>query len=126
MISGLNQEVNVLGRAFHFQTELTRRRDGGADIALFHEFAPPRTGGGHQFLRALVAELERRVASTLPGKPVVLIFGRKDPALASDAVIGRWRREFPDATYVELPDAGHYIQEDAPDAIVEAIRTAFG
>jgi glycosyltransferase involved in cell wall biosynthesis len=36
------------------------RRAGGADIALFHEFAPPPTGGGHQFLRALVAELERR------------------------------------------------------------------
>ncbi len=35
----------------------TRRR---ADLALFHEFAPPPTGGGHQFLRALVAELERR------------------------------------------------------------------
>ena len=27
MISGLNQEVNVLGRAFHFQTELARRGD---------------------------------------------------------------------------------------------------
>ena len=27
MISGLNQEVDVLGRAFHFQTELTRRGD---------------------------------------------------------------------------------------------------
>ena len=32
----------------------------GRDLALFHEFAPPPTGGGHQFLRALVAELERR------------------------------------------------------------------
>jgi glycosyltransferase involved in cell wall biosynthesis len=39
---------------------LRHRRRGGADIALFHEFAPPPTGGGHQFLRALVAELERR------------------------------------------------------------------
>ena len=27
MISGLNQEVSVLGRAFHFQTELTRKGD---------------------------------------------------------------------------------------------------
>jgi glycosyltransferase involved in cell wall biosynthesis len=35
-------------------------RRGGADLALFHEFAPPPTGGGHQFLRALVGELERR------------------------------------------------------------------
>jgi glycosyltransferase involved in cell wall biosynthesis len=36
------------------------RRGRGADLALFHEFAPPPTGGGHQFLRALVGELERR------------------------------------------------------------------
>jgi len=38
---------------------LTSRR-GRADLALFHEFAPPPTGGGHQFLRALVRELEGR------------------------------------------------------------------
>lgn len=73
-----------------------------------------------------MAELERRVTDSLGGTPTVLIFGRKDPALASDAVIARWRRAFPDATYVDLPDAGHYIQEDAPDEIVRAIRGTFG
>jgi len=44
-------------------TEIDRlryRRRGGADFALFHQFAPAPTGGGHQFLRALVTELERR------------------------------------------------------------------
>jgi glycosyltransferase involved in cell wall biosynthesis len=35
------------------------RRDT-ADLALFHEFEPPPAGGGHQFLRALLTELERR------------------------------------------------------------------
>ena len=35
-------------------------RRGRADLALFHEFAPPPAGGGHQFLRAFVGELERR------------------------------------------------------------------
>jgi glycosyltransferase involved in cell wall biosynthesis len=35
-------------------------RRGAADLALFHEFAPSPSGGGHQFLRALVGELERR------------------------------------------------------------------
>jgi glycosyltransferase involved in cell wall biosynthesis len=35
-------------------------RRGGADLALFHKFEPPPTGGGHQFLRALVGEFERR------------------------------------------------------------------
>ena len=34
-------------------------RRGRADLALFHEFEPPPTGGGHQFLRALVGELAR-------------------------------------------------------------------
>ena len=35
-------------------------RRGRADLALFHEFEPAPAGGGHQFLRALVRELESR------------------------------------------------------------------
>jgi len=35
-------------------------RRGGVHLALFHEFAPSPSGGGHQFLRALVGELQRR------------------------------------------------------------------
>src|SRR5438067_2569442 len=31
-----------------------------SDLAVFHEFLPAPTGGGSQFLRALVGELERR------------------------------------------------------------------
>jgi glycosyltransferase involved in cell wall biosynthesis len=31
-----------------------------ADISFFHDFMPPPTGGGHQFLRALWREFERR------------------------------------------------------------------
>ena len=30
------------------------------DVSIFHEFAPPPAGGGHQFLRALKREWERR------------------------------------------------------------------
>ena len=44
-------------------TEIDRvrfSRRGAADVALFHDFVPPPTGGGHQFLRALLSELERR------------------------------------------------------------------
>ena len=37
-----------------------RSRRGDADLALFHEFAPPPSGGGHQFLRALTRELAAR------------------------------------------------------------------
>jgi glycosyltransferase involved in cell wall biosynthesis len=31
-----------------------------SDVSFFHDFMPPPTGGGHQFLRALWRELERR------------------------------------------------------------------
>jgi haloalkane dehalogenase len=76
--------------------------------------------------RPWLGKLEARVADTLAGKPVVLMFGRKDPALASDSIIDHWRTQFPGATYIDLPDAGHYIQEDAPAEIVAAIRAEFG
>ena len=38
------------------------------------------------------------MAETLADKPIVLMFGRKDPALASDAVIEHWKKQFPQAT----------------------------
>jgi glycosyltransferase involved in cell wall biosynthesis len=37
-----------------------RYRKARADLAFFHEFAPPPYGGGNQFLVALKGELERR------------------------------------------------------------------
>lgn len=76
--------------------------------------------------RPWLGEVEHRAADTLTGKPILLIFGRKDPALATDRVINRWKAAFDDVTYVDLPDAGHYIQEDAPDEIVGAVTATFG
>ena len=40
-------------------TRLASRRDA-ADLAVFHEYAPPPSGGGNQFVAALVRELEGR------------------------------------------------------------------
>jgi glycosyltransferase involved in cell wall biosynthesis len=42
------------------EADWLRTRRGGADLALFHELAPSPAGGGHQFLRALIHELEGR------------------------------------------------------------------
>ena len=81
-----------------------------------------RVPQGDPRLRTWLGELEQRVAETLQGKPASFVFGREGPALASDAIVARWRKEFPDAGCVELPDAGHYIQEDDPEACVAAIR----
>ena len=38
---------------------MSSRRDG-ADLSVFHEYVPPPSGGGHQFIRALSRELAGR------------------------------------------------------------------
>jgi glycosyltransferase involved in cell wall biosynthesis len=57
----VRRATRAVAREASTEIDRTRLRGRGrADLALFHEFAPPPTGGGHQFLRALVGELERR------------------------------------------------------------------
>ena len=60
-IARARRGAGVVAREVSTEIDRVRfSRRGTADVALFHEFAPPPTGGGHQFLRALVSELERR------------------------------------------------------------------
>jgi glycosyltransferase involved in cell wall biosynthesis len=42
------------------EADLLRTRSGRSDLAVFHVFAASPSGGGHQFLRALLRELEGR------------------------------------------------------------------
>jgi len=49
-----------LVRRARVEADWLASRRGRADWALFHEFAPPPSGGGHQFLRALQRELGER------------------------------------------------------------------
>lgn len=73
-----------------------------------------------------LAELEQRVTSTLSDKPIVLAWGMKDPAFGRGGFLERWEATFPEATVIRLETAGHYIQEDAPEQIVDAIASAYG
>lgn len=111
-------KVKLSDEEFAHYTDVVPTAESREGIAVF----PVAIMTSHPWL----GQLEDRVAEKLADKPILLMFGRKDPALASDSVIDRWRKQFPDATYVDLPKAGHYIQEDAPDEIIEAIRAAFG
>ena len=52
--------ARAVDRRIAVERDWVRTRRGRADLALFHAFAPPPAGGGHQFLRALVRELEGR------------------------------------------------------------------
>ena len=106
--------VSLSDLEFAHYTDVVPTPASRAGIAVF----PTEILGSHRWLD----ELERRVSATLRDKPASLVFGKKDPALGSAATIARWRNEFPEAGCVELPGAGHYIQEDDPDACVAAIR----
>ena len=45
----------------------------------------------------------------------------KDPAFRP-SMLAQWRERFPDAPVLELPDAGHFLQEDAAEVIVPRIK----
>src|SRR5213594_617775 len=54
------QPVRALARRGRTEADWLRTRRGAADLAVFHEFRPPPSGGGNQFLLALVREFESR------------------------------------------------------------------
>lgn len=70
--------------------------------------------------RPYLAEVVQAL-DVLADKPVRIIWGKKDKAFRKRE-LERWKRIFPDARVRVLEDAGHFIQEDAPEAIVEEIR----
>ncbi|MDI3315785.1 MAG: haloalkane dehalogenase [Mycobacterium sp.] len=75
--------------------------------------------------RPLLERLAREVLAALGDKPALLVWGMKDPAFRPAAMIPRIRAAFPDHVLVELADAKHFIQEDAPEAIAGAIARRF-
>ena len=75
--------------------------------------------------RPLLERLSRDVPAKLGSKPTLLVWGMKDVAFRPGPNIPRMRATFPDHVLVELPDAKHYIQEDAPDRISKAIMDRF-
>lgn len=72
--------------------------------------------------RPLLERLAAEAPKALADKPVELVWAMKDPAFGNAGVIARWKRDFPKANLEQLPDANHYIQEDAPDAVAAAVR----
>ena len=59
--------------------------------------------------------------SRLADKPIQIVWGNKDMAFRKRE-LDRWKEIFPNAGVRILDGANHFIQEDAPDEIVEEIR----
>jgi haloalkane dehalogenase len=60
--------------------------------------------------------------SRFAATPTLLIWGMRDPVLPP-SVLHHWQRVLPHAATVEVEDASHFLQEDAPERISDAIAT---
>jgi haloalkane dehalogenase len=69
------------------------------------------------------AELFEREERWLRGfrGPALIVWGTADPILDRRA-LEAWRERLPRAQVLEIPDASHFPQEDAPERVVERIR----
>jgi pimeloyl-ACP methyl ester carboxylesterase len=54
--------------------------------------------------------------------PVLMFHGLKDTALLSPALNGTWDWVEKDLTLVTVPDAGHFVQADAPELVTKSMR----
>lgn len=77
---------------------------------------PRQIVAGGPYLREVEANLPK-----LAGKPALILAPDSDRGF-SEAELGRWQSLFPTARTVKLVNVGHYIDEDAPEEIVEAIK----
>lgn len=88
---------------------------------------PVSREGTWVFPRAISGEgdwldgLEKKLP-LLADKPIELVWGMKDPLMARDKIINRWRRHFPKAGFTSVESAGHFLQETAPLELNQAVQ----
>lgn len=58
---------------------------------------------------------------SLRGLPMEIVWGMKDWCFSPEFK-STWEQRFPEAAVSELMGAGHYVNEDAPEAVIGAIR----
>ena len=62
----------------------------------------------------------------LRGKPAIMIEGMLDRAIPPSLAIADFQGVWPNAPVIEVPGAGHYIQEDAPEVVVPVVQGFLG
>jgi haloalkane dehalogenase len=76
-------------------------------------------GRNHPSASLMHSILERR--NLLRDKNKVIIWGLKDPVFPR-MILDWWLQTYPGTEVHELPEASHFLQEDAPDKIVKIIQ----
>ena len=59
---------------------------------------------------------------SLCAKPAILAYGMKDNAIEPDYAIRDFKALFPSSKVIEMPNAGHYSQEDEPELLINLIK----
>ena len=93
---------------------------------------PADCRGALQFPRCIAApetmkfmlELREREGAleAVQAKPAMYVHGEADRAIPTDFAVACFREMFPDAPVVTLPGVGHFLQEDAPEAVTALIE----
>jgi haloalkane dehalogenase len=58
----------------------------------------------------------------LAAKPAMYIHGEEDRAIPTEFAVGMFKSTWPSAPVVTLPGVGHFLQEDAPEAVCALIE----
>jgi haloalkane dehalogenase len=61
----------------------------------------------------------------LEALPILICWGRQD-FVFDDAFLAEWRRRLPGAEVHDFADAGHYVLEDAHEAIIPLVHDFLG
>ncbi|MEF8941678.1 MAG: alpha/beta fold hydrolase [Desulfohalobiaceae bacterium] len=69
-----------------------------------------------------LANLEERLP-VLDRVPMRLVWGMRDPIFGRHAYLQRWRAHFPRAGLDRVEGASHYLPEDAPERMAQAVRS---
>jgi haloalkane dehalogenase len=71
--------------------------------------------------RITIDEIEARLPLLL-AKPMIIFWGVDDPVFTTEVFLSGWRQHFPQAEVHELPNAGHFVVEDAHERIIPLLR----
>jgi pimeloyl-ACP methyl ester carboxylesterase len=101
----------------HAYTGVFQTRDDRAGVMAFPRLIPTNTK--HPSAKILMNETAPFLKSF--DGPARIFWGVKDPLFPIEA-LHAWKKRLPQAKVTELPEAKHYIQEDAPDTLIAGIR----
>lgn len=96
-----------------------------------HYLAPLNTPANRVATFALVQALAGNGAwygmlseksAALADKPVLMLWGMRDRFVPASQLLPLWKKLWKNARYVEIEQAGHFVEEEAPERVAEEIE----